>query len=128
MESRPPDNRTTAGEAGKGSDMGKVSSAARAPAPAAQAARRLREHRGSLACRERLEEARDGPTDEALHEWRKAVQHHWRHLLLLKQAWPEQIGARAKLAREVASLPACSLSSITWSSTACPGGYCSVTC
>ena len=34
------------------------------------------------------------PSDEAFHAWRKAVQLHWRHMLLLSRGWPEAL-ARA---------------------------------
>ncbi|MEZ5774602.1 MAG: CHAD domain-containing protein [Hyphomicrobiaceae bacterium] len=33
--------------------------------------------------------------EEAFHDWRKAVQVHWRHTLLLARAWPEHAAARA---------------------------------
>ncbi len=39
--------------------------------------------------------------DEALHDWRKQVQRHWRHTLLLQQAWPDEAKARSKLARKL---------------------------
>ena len=41
------------------------------------------------------------PCDESFHELRKHVQHHWRHMLLLRRAWPEVLGARAAAAREL---------------------------
>lgn len=34
-------------------------------------------------------EAYTHPTDETFHEWRKLVKHHWYHILLLQDAWPE---------------------------------------
>ena len=42
--------------------------------------------------------------DEAVHDWRKAVQRHWRHMLLLREAWPEYFEARAAEAKEVSEL------------------------
>ncbi len=38
---------------------------------------------------------------DAMHEWRKQVQRHWRHMLLLKEAWPEEAKARVALAKHV---------------------------
>jgi CHAD domain-containing protein len=43
-------------------------------------------------------------TDEAFHEWRKTVQHHWRQMLLLSRAWPSYMTARAHLARDLSQL------------------------
>jgi CHAD domain-containing protein len=42
--------------------------------------------------------------EEAFHDVRKAVQQHWRQMLLLSRAWPEMCKARATAAREVAQL------------------------
>lgn len=42
--------------------------------------------------------------DESFHEWRKAVQAHWRHMLLVSRCWPQVMEARAALAREAAEL------------------------
>lgn len=39
--------------------------------------------------------------DEDFHELRKHAQIHWRHVLLLRRAWPEWAAARAALARSV---------------------------
>jgi hypothetical protein len=41
------------------------------------------------------------PDDEAFHEWRKAVQQHWRHMALIANAWPDAMKAREALAREL---------------------------
>ena len=38
-----------------------------------------------------------------LHEWRKKVQHHWRHMMLLSLAWPEIFAARVATARELSA-------------------------
>jgi hypothetical protein len=44
----------------------------------------------------------DDPTDESVHEFRKTVQRHWRHMQLLERAWPDYFRARAELASELA--------------------------
>jgi CHAD domain-containing protein len=36
---------------------------------------------------------------EILHDWRKSVQRHWRHMQLLTPCWPSELGARAEAAR-----------------------------
>jgi len=54
--------------------------------------------------RKALEDAQDNPEDEAVHEWRKSVQVHWRHMLLLSEAWPEYFAVRANLAKELSDL------------------------
>jgi len=41
---------------------------------------------------------------EALHEWRKLAQRHWRHTLLLTDVWPVEAKARAALARRLCDL------------------------
>lgn len=51
--------------------------------------------------REALPEAYRIGTDEAFHELRKHVQHHWRHMLLLSRAWPAMFAARATAARNL---------------------------
>lgn len=42
--------------------------------------------------------------DEHFHEWRKSVQAHWRHMLLMERAWPDVFAARAQLAKEMSDL------------------------
>ena len=42
--------------------------------------------------------------DERFHEWRKSVQAHWRHMLLVDRAWPDVFAARAQLAKEMSDL------------------------
>jgi CHAD domain-containing protein len=42
--------------------------------------------------------------DEAFHDWRKAVQRHWRHLQLVSPAWPEALKPRILLAQELSQL------------------------
>ncbi len=44
------------------------------------------------------------PTDDALHELRKSVQTHWRHMALLSRAWPDEFAARVTAARELSQL------------------------
>src|SRR5262245_39968961 len=44
------------------------------------------------------------PSDEAFHAWRKRVQLHWRHTLLLSHGWPEAMSARASEAKELSRL------------------------
>jgi CHAD domain-containing protein len=44
------------------------------------------------------------PSDEAFHEWRKAVQQHWRHMQLLSRGWPEEMSGRAAEAKELSRL------------------------
>lgn len=51
-----------------------------------------------------LEHAYSKPSDEAFHEWRKGVQQHWRHMALLRQAWPEMAEARLGAARQLSEL------------------------
>jgi CHAD domain-containing protein len=48
--------------------------------------------------------AQDPAADEAalLHDWRKAVQHHMRHLLLFSVAWTDMFEAHIKVARQLA--------------------------
>jgi CHAD domain-containing protein len=41
---------------------------------------------------------------EALHEWRKLAQRHWRHTLLLKEVWPQEAKSRVALARRLCDL------------------------
>jgi CHAD domain-containing protein len=43
-------------------------------------------------------------TDEDFHEWRKAMQRHWRHLQLVSCAWPEALQPRIDLAQELSHL------------------------
>jgi CHAD domain-containing protein len=54
--------------------------------------------------RRALAHAEDGADEEAFHELRKAVQQHWRQMLLLTRAWPEVCRARAAAARDIAQL------------------------
>lgn len=54
--------------------------------------------------RRMFREAYETPTDEAFHEWRKTVQHHWRHMQLISRAWPDALDARAGEAKELSRL------------------------
>jgi CHAD domain-containing protein len=56
------------------------------------------------ACRDEFAQVDEQASAEAIHEWRKTVQRHWRHMLLLSPAWPELMTARAHAARELAGL------------------------
>lgn len=38
---------------------------------------------------------------EELHDWRKGVQQHWRHMQLLSPCWPSELSARAQVARSL---------------------------
>lgn len=57
--------------------------------------------RSYRAGQEALAEAIANPGGETLHEWRKTVQAHWRHMLLLSEAWPEYFAARSNSAKEL---------------------------
>ncbi len=48
--------------------------------------------------------AYDSQDAEAFHDWRKRVQHHWRHMSLLTPAWPELFDARIATARQLSAL------------------------
>ena len=53
---------------------------------------------------ETFEAAFEDSQDEALHEWRKAVQIHWRHMQLVSAAWPAYCDARIEEARTISAL------------------------
>jgi CHAD domain-containing protein len=44
------------------------------------------------------------PRDVIVHDWRKCVQHHWRHMSLLQAAWPEMFDAQIATARRLSGL------------------------
>lgn len=50
-----------------------------------------------------LEQAVDSGETEDIHEWRKRVQHHWRQMCLLSEAWPQEFAARIDEARALAT-------------------------
>jgi CHAD domain-containing protein len=43
-------------------------------------------------------------SDEDFHEWRKTLQHHWRHMQLLAPCWPSELSARVEAARTLSQL------------------------
>jgi CHAD domain-containing protein len=51
--------------------------------------------------RKRYREAREDPTDEALHEWRKRAKDLWYHLRLVRRGWPEVMETTADEAHEL---------------------------
>ena len=51
-----------------------------------------------------FEHACEEPTNDSVHEWRKGVQQHWRHMLLLRRAWPELADARMHSARKLSQI------------------------
>jgi CHAD domain-containing protein len=55
-------------------------------------------------CRKWFARAYEEPTDQNFHSWRKTVQHHWRHMVLLTEAWPEAMKARAAAAKELSDI------------------------
>lgn len=60
--------------------------------------------KGHAKARRKLAEVRLAPAPEALHDLRKAIQVHWRHMLVLSAAWPEVMKGRAAEARTVSNL------------------------
>ncbi len=60
--------------------------------------------RSLAGCHEGFGEAFEGSDDTALHEWRKHVQLHWRHMQLVSPAWPEYCAARIGEARSISAL------------------------
>lgn len=50
-----------------------------------------------------LEQAIDSGETDDIHEWRKRVQHHWRHMMLLSEAWPQEFAERIDMARALAN-------------------------
>jgi CHAD domain-containing protein len=49
--------------------------------------------------REQFKSASRKKDSELLHDWRKSIQRHWRHMQLLTACWPSELGARAEAAR-----------------------------
>jgi CHAD domain-containing protein len=41
---------------------------------------------------------------EDFHEWRKTLQHHWRHMQLLTPCWPSELSARVELSRGLSQI------------------------
>lgn len=54
--------------------------------------------------RHALAAAYDDGSDETFHEWRKAVQLHWRHMQLLSRGWPEMFAVRVAAARQLSQI------------------------
>lgn len=54
--------------------------------------------------KKRFDAAFADATDEACHEWRKAIQQYWRHTQLVSRAWPEISSARIEMARRLSQL------------------------
>ena len=54
--------------------------------------------------RARFSDARRDPTPENVHEWRKRVKDLWYHLRLLRDSWPEVLGAMSDQAHELSDL------------------------
>jgi CHAD domain-containing protein len=46
----------------------------------------------------------DSGSDEDFHEWRKSLQHHWRHMQLLTPCWPSELSARVEAARALSQI------------------------
>ena len=42
--------------------------------------------------------------DEDFHEWRKTLQHHWRHMQLLAPCWPSELSTRVEAARALSQI------------------------
>ena len=55
-------------------------------------------------CRDRMEDVRDDPTTDGLHERRKRVKYHRYHLRMLEPLWPEVWGARRAAVHELSDL------------------------
>jgi CHAD domain-containing protein len=43
-------------------------------------------------------------SDEDFHDWRKSLQHHWRHMQLLAPCWPSELSARVELSRNLSQI------------------------
>lgn len=56
------------------------------------------------AARLALKKAFKEPTDERVHEFRKLVQAHWRHMALVSRAWPEAFAVRVAAARDLSQV------------------------
>ena len=48
--------------------------------------------------------AYDTENDEAFHDFRKRVQYHWRHMILLTAAWPETMKVRIESASQLSQM------------------------
>lgn len=54
--------------------------------------------------RRAFEAAQAEPSSETVHAWRKTMQQHWRHMALLKDAWPAMAEARLDAARRLSQI------------------------
>ncbi|TVP80862.1 CHAD domain-containing protein [Thioalkalivibrio sp.] len=54
--------------------------------------------------RKTLDAAMADPTDSRFHDWRKRAKDHWYHSRLLKKAWPDIMGCRARALKELSDL------------------------
>jgi CHAD domain-containing protein len=59
--------------------------------------------RGYRQAERAFETALDTRDNEDVHQWRKQVQYHWRHMMLICEAWPEEMAARIATARELSA-------------------------
>jgi CHAD domain-containing protein len=56
------------------------------------------------ATRKSFKHAFEAHEADALHDWRKGVQHHWRQMQLLEPCWPSELSARADAARSLSQM------------------------
>ena len=56
------------------------------------------------AARKAMRAAYADPSEESFHEWRKGIQQHWRHMLLLSRGWPEVLLPRARASRQISEM------------------------
>jgi CHAD domain-containing protein len=54
--------------------------------------------------REALAKAFASGSADDFHEWRKTLQHHWRHMQLLTPCWPSELSARVELSRSLSQI------------------------
>ncbi|MGA8278641.1 MAG: CHAD domain-containing protein [Rhodanobacteraceae bacterium] len=54
--------------------------------------------------RNAMRKAREAPSPERFHEWRKRCKYHWHHARLLRPIWPGPMKVHAKCAYELGSL------------------------
>lgn len=54
--------------------------------------------------RKAIKRANADPEAAKLHEWRKRIKYHWHHGRLLREMWPEVVGAHRNAADELAEL------------------------
>ncbi|MDZ7753403.1 MAG: CHAD domain-containing protein [Gammaproteobacteria bacterium] len=54
--------------------------------------------------RKTLDAAMTDPTDSRFHDWRKRAKDHWYHSRLLKKTWPDIMGCRARVLKELSDL------------------------